>query len=71
MNPCTYCNGTEWTLAYSDEYDGHKGSDDRDETEREVYKCDNCGREGRKFTDGVDGSVTFAGALRPEGITGQ
>jgi len=58
------CGSFEWNNVFTQEYGGHKGSRKRDDTEKEVFVCKSCGAEGRKFTDGVDGNVTYSGEFR-------
>lgn len=58
------CGNSEWSNPLTKEYGGHKGSRKRDDTTMELYVCNNCGAEGRKFTDGVDGGVTLSGEFR-------
>lgn len=60
---CPRCDGTLEQLL-SESYGGHKGGRGRGDTERTVYKCDGCGAEGRRFVDGVEGTVTVSGVLR-------
>lgn len=64
MKECNNCGSEDFTEAFSTEYSGHKGPHNRNETEKIVYECQGCGREGRKFIDGVDGGVTLSGCLR-------
>ena len=61
---CNNCDSEEFTENHHEEYLGWKGSDRRNETEKTVYICDECGSEGCEFVDGVDGGVIYSGALR-------
>jgi len=62
---CNNCGrATDWKEVYEREYGGAKGGTRRDETVCTVYRCKDCGAEGRRFEDGVDGTVTFTGAMR-------
>lgn len=62
---CNDCGSEEFTEIHNEEYSGHKGSDrNRNETEKTIYECDDCGGEGREFVDGVDGGMTYSGVLR-------
>lgn len=61
---CNNCGGDEWTKFLETGQEGHKGGDRRDPTTKEVFECIRCGKEGRRFTDGVDGTVTLSGAFR-------
>ena len=64
MQMCKNCGSDEWNKIYENSYSGHKSRDGRNETTKEVFECQNCGKEGRKFTDGVSGGTTFSGAMR-------
>jgi hypothetical protein len=61
---CSRCGGWQWLKRFDDTYTGHKGQPDRSDTEKTVYECRQCGAEGRRFVDGVDGTMTFSGAMR-------
>jgi uncharacterized Zn finger protein len=61
---CNNCGSEEFEEVLSTSYDGHKGNRNRDDTEKIVFECEGCGQEGRKFIDGVDGTVTLSGVLR-------
>jgi len=61
---CKNCGSDEWNKIYEDSYSGAKGGRGRDETTKEVFICKNCGKEGRKFTDGVSSGTTLSGAMR-------
>lgn len=62
---CNNCGSDDFEQVLSVEYDGHKGENrSRNDTEKIVFECQCCEREGRKFIDGVDGGVTFSGVLR-------
>jgi hypothetical protein len=63
---CNNCNSEDFTEIHSDSYSGHKGGRNRDETEETVFRCEGCGKQGKKFVDGVDGTITFSGVLREE-----
>lgn len=61
---CNNCNSDDLNEVYVDEYGGHKGGRKRDETEKTIYMCNDCGGHGRKYVDGVDGGVQLSGVLR-------
>lgn len=61
---CKTCGSSEWQKVHEDSKTGHKGPANRNDTAREVYECESCGKEGRKFTDGVTGNITHSGAMR-------
>lgn len=56
---CNDCGESDWRELLSKEKGGRGDSDPVKVT---VYKCRNCGAEGRRFDEG--GSTTFSGALR-------
>ena len=61
---CNNCGSTEWEEYYEDRYGGAKSRDGRNETVCTIFQCEECESEGRRFEDGVDGTVTLTGALR-------
>jgi len=42
---CNNCGSREFSEVHNEEYGGHKGGRNRDETEKTVYKCDSYGSE--------------------------
>lgn len=61
---CNNCNSGDFTEAYTDEYGGHKGGRGRNDTTKTIYVCKECGGHGRKYVDGLSGSVQLSGVLR-------
>jgi len=64
MNECKECGSNDWEEYYEKEYGGAKGGPRRDETVCTIFRCEDCESEGRRFEDGVDGTVTFTGEMR-------
>lgn len=54
---CNNCGESNWEKILEKEKGKHG-------TVREVYRCNNCDKEGRKFTDGHNGHVMLSGAFR-------
>lgn len=61
---CNECGSDEWSPVVETEKTGHKGNQNRDPTTKEVFTCQECGAEARRFTDGVSGAVRLSGAAR-------
>jgi uncharacterized protein with PIN domain len=61
---CNNCKSEEFVEIHSEEYSGHKGPHNRGKTVKTVYRCKSCGKQGKGFEDGVDGTITLTGVLR-------
>lgn len=59
---CNECGESNWSLIVSVDYPERRL--DRDRTKKSVYRCKECGNEGRHFEQQNNGSEVFAGALR-------
>ena len=59
---CSECGATDWTQILSTDYpERRKG---RERTMKEVYRCENCGAEGRRFDQKNSGTTRLSGAMR-------
>ena len=59
---CNSCGASTWKLILSEAYPTKRR--DRDQTTKDVFVCKGCDAEGRRFTDGHNGEITWAGAMR-------
>jgi phage terminase large subunit GpA-like protein len=60
---CNNCGESNWTKVHDEQYPERRQRDG-DKTEKHVYECENCGKEGRKFVDGETGGVQYTGYAR-------
>lgn len=62
---CKNCGASDWReFEKAEKSYPDNPSRERSQTVRKVFICNNCDKEGRRFEDGHDGTITFAGALR-------
>lgn len=59
---CTECSASDWTKMLEDDYPEHRS--ERDRTVKTVYRCNECGAEGKHFEHNDGGVDTMSGALR-------
>jgi len=59
---CTNCGASEWTELVQESYPDRRR--ERDQTTKRVFKCQNCGEEGKKFERGLTGTTQYTGVLR-------
>lgn len=59
---CNECGGTDWSEVLTTDYPERRR--ERDRTEKQVYECESCGAEGRRFVHNAGGPDTFSGAFR-------
>jgi len=59
---CVECGSANWTKLLEEDYPQKRR--ERDRTIKHVYKCAECGAEGRHFERQDSGTNQFAGALR-------
>jgi len=60
---CGDCGATDWAKMLESEYPEHR--QERDRTVETVYKCRECGAQGKHFEyNNGDGSDNYSGALR-------
>ncbi len=59
---CNECGAEEWEYLFDKDYPEHRP--ERDRTVQTVYKCDNCGAEGKHFEHKNGGPDTYTGAFR-------
>lgn len=59
---CRECGASNWNFLLDEGYPDRRR--ERDQTVREVYVCESCGAEGRRFDQQDDGTVTFSAAMR-------
>lgn len=59
---CTECGASDWTKLLDTDYPERR--QERDRTIRSVYKCNECGAEGRHFEHQNSGTQQFSGAMR-------
>lgn len=59
---CTECGGEEWTLLNEKDYPERRR--ERDRTVEQVYRCNECGAQGKRFDQKNDGTVQLSGAMR-------
>jgi hypothetical protein len=56
------CGSTEWTLKADVDYP--ERLQERDRTVKEIYVCNECGTEGRRFVHQNGGPDIYSGAFR-------
>lgn len=60
---CNECGSSDWNKLLEEQYPERR-SKDRDKTTKEVFVCNECGAEGRRFEDGHSGGIQHSGAAR-------
>jgi uncharacterized Zn finger protein len=59
---CNSCGATNWNDVYETGYPERRN--ERDQTVKTIYKCENCGAEARHFEHKAGGPDTYSGAFR-------
>lgn len=59
---CNECGSSDWNKLLEDDYPERRR--ERDRTVKEVYQCNNCGAEGKRFDRQQSGTVQRSGAMR-------
>ena len=60
--PCNECGATNWNDIHESGYPDRRR--DRDQTIMTIYKCNECGAEGKHFEHNHQGTEQLSGALR-------
>lgn len=59
---CRECGASNWSKVAEMDYPERRR--ERNRTVKEVYSCEECGTEGRRFNQQKNGTIQFSGALR-------
>lgn len=59
---CNECGASSWTELVQTDYPERRR--ERDRTVKTVYRCDECGAEGKHFDHQNTGTVQLSGAFR-------